>query len=276
MTPRVSIIIPCFNKAPYVGEAINSALAQSYPNVEVIVVDDGSTDNSLAVIKDYLNKGIKLIQQKNQGVCVARNNAISQSAGEYIVPLDADDILSPVYVQRCIDWFEANPNTKLVYTQCDYFGNRKGSVAIPPYCWDILLWYSIIPATSMFRRIDYDNTCGYNPNMIFALEDWDFYLSLLGPTDVVHLIEEPLLHYRIINSARNNNINSNKEAIFKQIYNNHPGLYAQYTDTLILAHDNWKEYEHLYQGIHKSKAYRLGKAILRPFSKLQSLYAHLR
>lgn len=214
MTPRVSIIIPCFNKAPYIGEAIGSALAQSHPNIEVIVVDDGSTDNSLAVINTYTAQGIKLIQQKNQGVCIARNNAIGQSTGEYIVPLDADDILSPNYVQRCVAQFEAKPETKLVYTQCEYLGNRKGSVAIPAYRWELLLWYSIIPATSMYRRADYDITGGYNPNMNLALEDWDFYLSLLGPTDIVHLIEEPLFYYRITNTARNNNINSNKEAIF--------------------------------------------------------------
>lgn len=274
MKGLVSIIIPCYNKAPYIAETIESALSQTYPDIEIVVIDDGSTDDSASIINRYCSRGIKFIQQKNQGVCIARNNAIHQSTGEFIVPLDADDLLAPTYIQKCIEWFCDNSSTKLVYTLGEFFGDRTGAISIPPYDWNTLLWYSIIPATSMYRRADFDRIGGYNPNMQYALEDWDFYLSLLGPSDIAHLIEEPLLRYRIVKGARNTGINPNKEAIFKQIYNNHRDLYSQYNDMLLLAHDNWKEYEHLYQEIRKSKAYRLGKALLRPYTQLRSFLLH--
>ena len=275
MEKTVSIIITCYNKAPYIADSIESALSQTYANVEVIVIDDGSKDGSAAIIEQFLSRGVKFIQQENKGVCIARNNAIRQSTGEFIVPLDADDILAPNYVQKCIEWFCTDPSTKLVYTLGEFFGLRTGPIEIPPYNWDSLLWYSIIPATSMYRRTDFDRTKGYNPNMQFALEDWDFYLSLLNPTDIVHLIEEPLLRYRIVKNARNTCINPNKEAIFKQIYDNHRDLYSQHNNMLLLANDNWKEYEHLYQEIRESKAYRLGKALLRPYTQLRSCLSHL-
>lgn len=118
----------------------------------------------------------------------------------------------------------------------------------------------------MYRKEDFNQTIGYNPNMTHALEDWDFYLTLLQPSDKVHLIDEILFRYRIIEHARNSQIEKNKESIFKQIYRNHYHLYISHNDMLLLAHDQWKEYQRLYNSVYHSNAYRLGKAILRPFS----------
>jgi len=96
--PLVSIIIPVYNKAVYVAEALDSALAQSYPNTEIILVDDGSTDGSFEILKTYFEKfpdKINLIDQENQGVSAATNRGIQAAKGEYIQFLDADDLLSP-------------------------------------------------------------------------------------------------------------------------------------------------------------------------------------
>ena len=273
MHELVSIIIPCYNKSRYIGETIESALNQTYPNIEVIVVNDGSTDDSLEQIKRFVPKGITLIQQENQGVCITRNNGIRHASGQYIVPLDADDILEFSYVERCIECFHKDPSLKLVYTQGDYFGQRHGSISFPPYLFDTLLWYSIIPATSMYRKEDFNQTIGYNPNMTYALEDWDFYLTLMQPSDKAHLIDEVLFHYRIVELARNSNIENNKEAIFKQIYRNHPHLYTAYNDILLFAHDQWKEYLSLYNNVCRSKAYRLGKILLKPFSIIRQIFS---
>ena len=273
MHELVSIIIPCYNKSRYIGETIESALNQTYPNIEVIVVNDGSTDDSLEQIKRFVPQGITLIQQENQGVCITRNNGIRHASGQYIVPLDADDILESSYVERCIECFHKDPSLKLVYTQGDYFGQRHGSISFPPYHFDTLLWYSIIPATSMYRKEDFNQTIGYNPNMTYALEDWDFYLTLMQPSDKAHLIDEVLFHYRIVELARNSNIENNKEAIFKQIYRNHLHLYTTYNDILLFAHDQWKEYLSLYNKVYRSKAYRLGKILLKPFSIIRQIFS---
>jgi len=99
-SPLVSIIIPCYNQAHYLAESIESALNQDYPNIEVIVVDDGSTDNTREVAGQY---NITYIHQENQGRSVARNHGISKSTGEFLIFLDSDDRLLPLAVQHGMD-----------------------------------------------------------------------------------------------------------------------------------------------------------------------------
>lgn len=95
MNPLVSVLIPCYNASLWISETIESVLTQTWPNIEVIVVDDGSSDDSVAVIKNIDSARIKLIQQDNAGAAAARNRAFSESRGQYIQYLDADDLLSP-------------------------------------------------------------------------------------------------------------------------------------------------------------------------------------
>lgn len=99
MAPLVSVLIPCFNAEKYVGEAIESALAQTHPNVEVVVVDDGSTDGSPDVIRSFAGR-IEFEIGPNRGACAARNRALALSRGEYVQFLDADDLLLPTKVER--------------------------------------------------------------------------------------------------------------------------------------------------------------------------------
>ena len=92
--PKISVIIPCYNQEKYIAEAIESVLAQTFESFEIIVVNDGSKDQSLEIIKSYTSKypnKISCIDQENQGVIASRNNAITQAKGEYIFPLDGDD-----------------------------------------------------------------------------------------------------------------------------------------------------------------------------------------
>jgi len=95
MTGSVSICIPCYNAALYVGAALESALAQTWSDTEIIVVDDGSTDNSAEVLARYADRGVKVIHQPNRGQCAAANSALAAARGDYIKFFDADDLLSP-------------------------------------------------------------------------------------------------------------------------------------------------------------------------------------
>ncbi|WP_224998845.1 glycosyltransferase family A protein [Cesiribacter sp. SM1] len=99
---RVSILIPLYNAAPYVEETIASALAQTYPNIEIIVVDDGSTDNSLQLAEKLSSENVHVFSQPNKGACAARNLAYEHSTGEYIQYLDADDLLAPDKIEQQI------------------------------------------------------------------------------------------------------------------------------------------------------------------------------
>jgi cellulose synthase/poly-beta-1,6-N-acetylglucosamine synthase-like glycosyltransferase len=131
MKPLVSVIIPVFNKQNYVSEAIESVFAQTYAPIEIIAVNDGSTDNSLEVISRYLNDGIQVIDQKNSGVERARNLGFSKSVGSFIVFLDADDLMKSNRITKQIDLFISDPNLVLVGTWAnviDRSGNMVGSI----------------------------------------------------------------------------------------------------------------------------------------------------
>src|SRR5258708_34897153 len=117
--PLVSVVIPCHNYASFLGVAIESALRQTHQPIEVIVVDDGSADNSREIAGHY---PVKLLAQPQRGVCVAVNNGIKASTGAFVMRLDADDILDPTYVAETLGALELRPDAGFAYTEVCYFG----------------------------------------------------------------------------------------------------------------------------------------------------------
>src|SRR5215208_7256201 len=111
--PLVSVVIPCYNQAHFLGEAIESVLAQSHPNFEIIVVDDGSPDDTSEVAEHYPE--VRLVRQENQGLSAARNAGLARSEGEYVVFLDADDRLLPEALKTGVECLEAHPECAYVY-----------------------------------------------------------------------------------------------------------------------------------------------------------------
>lgn len=107
--PLVSVLIPCFNAGRWIGQTIESVVTQTWPNIEIIVVDDGSSDDSVAVVQRFDCRQIKLINQKNAGAATARNRAFKESSGEYIQYLDADDLLSPRKIELQMARLVENP-----------------------------------------------------------------------------------------------------------------------------------------------------------------------
>jgi glycosyltransferase involved in cell wall biosynthesis len=119
--PLVSIIIPAYNAEKYIKGAIESALAQTYKNIEIVVVDDGSTDKTKDIVKEFADKRIKYIYQKNSGVAITRNTGIKNSTGEYIAFLDADDYYFPKKIEEEIKFLEQNKKFDLVYCNMVHF-----------------------------------------------------------------------------------------------------------------------------------------------------------
>ena len=277
--PIVSIIVPCYNQAQFISQCLDSILAQTYTDWECIVIDDGSSDNSFNVAKEYCRKDsrFKCIHQENQGPSVARNNGILQSKGEFILPLDADDKIAETYLEKALSVFETQPNVKLVYCKADKFGIENREWILPEYKYENLLWENMIFCSALYRRRDYDKTNGYNPNMKNGLEDWDFWLSLLQPADRVYRIEEVLFHYRVNESSRSTQVSHNiNRALLEQIYYNHKEIYAPYLHEIVFLKNEEKQFEQIKnQAVYEkevqlrsTKAYRLGRAILKPFKWL--------
>ena len=278
---KVSIITPCYNQGKYLAETLDSVLAQTWPDWECIVVNDGSTDNTEAVAKEYVGKDnrFKYIAQQNQGQAVSRNNAIRQSDGEFLLPLDSDDIIAPTYIEKAVGCFRKTPEIRLVYCNAEFFGEKHGAWELGEYDYDEFIWKNCIFVSSVFRRCDYDRTCGYNPNMKNRFEDWDFYLSLLGKGDIVVKLDEVLFYYRkkerksvaIMTDA----LDIHKEEALVQLYHNHEGIYAPYLphcqERVVLYHDDSPEKLRAeLRQIRSSKAYRIGKMLLKPLSWVRS------
>jgi hypothetical protein len=112
--PLVSILIPAYNAERWIADTLRSALAQSWPRMEIIVVDDGSRDRTLAVARQFASKNVAVVSQKNAGAAAARNNALSRSQGEYIQWLDADDLLARDKIERQIEVFKRTGNNRLL------------------------------------------------------------------------------------------------------------------------------------------------------------------
>ena len=112
----VSVIIPVYNSEKYIAETLDSILASVYVNMEVVCVDDGSQDNSLEILKKYASKDarVRVYSQQNAGACVARNYAISLAKGEFILPIDSDDKITPTYISNATKVLVTNPNVKVV------------------------------------------------------------------------------------------------------------------------------------------------------------------
>jgi len=131
MKPLVSILIPLYNSEKYISETIQSCLNQSYKNIEIIIVDDGSTDNSYKIAKSFENDIIKVFKQKNKGAPTARNFAFSKSSGDYIQYLDADDLLSPDKIETQIKCFEQYGNNIITSCKWDRFYNSPDEARFP-------------------------------------------------------------------------------------------------------------------------------------------------
>ena len=171
---KISIIIPCYNQGIYIEEAVQSVLDQSWQNFEIIIINDGSTDEHTNKILHEFNKPkTKVYTIENGGLANARNFGILKSNGEFILPLDADDKISKTYLAKAIEVFE-NEDVKLVYSKAALFGGHNGIWNLEDYSYNRLLYQNMIFCSAVYRKADYLKSQGYNSNMLYGWEDWDF------------------------------------------------------------------------------------------------------
>ncbi len=262
----VSIVIPCYNSEKHLNETINSVLNQTLRSWECIFINDGSKDKTEQIILDVKNKDqrIKYIYQENSGVCVARNNAIQKAEGKYILCLDADDLISPNFLEETVKVLDSKPEVAVVTSLVQCFG--EATALLKPVFYDlaILLAKNELVVTSLFRKADFDRVGGFNLNMKDGLEDWDFWIALLKKGSKVEYVENAIFYYRISNVSRNNSIS--EESLRKlrfQIWQNHKELFSEYFV------DPTKCFE--YRSCMESREYVWGKRVLNPLDTLKGL-----
>ena len=257
--PLISIIMPSYNQGPYLAEALDSVLAQTYPHWECIIVDDGSQDNTAEVAKAYCAKDprIHYIYQENSGVSNARNNGISQSKGEYILPLDGDDKIAPTFLELTLQEIVKDRNIRVVYTDVQYFGERNDIYKLPSFSIEKLIGQNILCVTALFRREDFDKTGGFNTNMKEGFEDWDFFVSMFqdGKGTAVK-IPKVLFYYRRKPDSRNNTAAKKNIDYGRIVWENHREMFSKVYPNPKLSFD--------YLTISNSREYKLGYLILHP------------
>jgi glycosyltransferase involved in cell wall biosynthesis len=192
----VAVVIPCYGYAHLLPEALDSVLEQTCVPRRVMVVDDGSPDDTAGVAERYGEAGVEYLWRPNGGPGAARNSGAAACDTEYLVFLDADDRLDPRYLEHTVPMLDgAGDEIGYVYTQCRYFGDEDGTTAFPPWDAAKLLRWPFVHASALVRsellaRFPYDERRSR------GLEDWDFYLTLAEHGIAGILVDEPLLLYR--------------------------------------------------------------------------------
>ena len=204
--PTVSVIMPAYNVAPYIGDAIRSALAQSFTDFELIVVDDGSKDETLQIARTlaFQDERIKIVHQVNRGLAGARNSALRASRGEFLALLDSDDLWEPAFLAQQLAILRARPDVDIVTGNGWYLGGAKHGQFARPYPdarpapnlasmiadeWSVFIM-------SVFRRQVYTEIGPFDETMR-TNEDYDFWLRAAVAGFRFLRDDKPLGHYRV-------------------------------------------------------------------------------
>lgn len=226
---KVSIIIPCYNSEKYIGESIESALNQTYKNIEVVVVNDGSTDNTENIIQSNFIDRVTYIQQPNLGAAAARNKGISLAKGEWILTLDSDDYINPYYIEDALLLIE---NEKTLITSRAFFTDKNLNLIDKIYpSGDIfneninlknMVKHNLVVTTSLFSKNMWKISGGYN-EYLYRAEDWEFWTNLISCGAKVKWLKErePYFKYRThgeSKSSRNEKFLIKTQRYIKQKY----------------------------------------------------------
>ena len=240
MRPLVSVIVPIYNAAPYLQETLDSILASTYKPIEVVMVDDGSKDESLSIAKSYCERHARcqVITQDNHGVSSARNTAIRAAKGTYILPVDADDKIADTFIQKAVDVIERNESIRVVGCRCWMFGAINKEWKLPIFSHALLARKNMIPATALYRKTDWERCGGYCEQEIYR-EDWDFWISMMELGGTFYKLDEILFYYRITEGSRRGLAKGKKKIIINAINRRHPEYLKKYLGGPLHYHRSW-------------------------------------
>lgn len=196
-TPLVSVIVPVHNTAKYLSECLDSVISQTFSDVEIICVDDGSTDNSLDVIRLYEKKDgrVKSIVQANSGVVTARNIGISVARGKYILPLDSDDKIKNTCIEKLLELVNTN-GCDVAAPSVEFFGEKTGKLELPSPTAENMAQQNCIVNCAMFKKTDWSKYGGYDIRFNDGIEDYDFWWNFLQDNKTISRTDEVLFYYR--------------------------------------------------------------------------------
>jgi glycosyltransferase involved in cell wall biosynthesis len=214
MKPLVSILIPAYNAETWIADTIKSAIGQSWPRKEIIIVDDGSTDQTLAIARQFASKEVVVVSQNNQGAAATRNHALSVSQGDFIQWLDADDLLSPNKVTKQLEALGENRNLRtLLSSEWGYFAYRTDRAQFLPTS----LWSDLVPVEWLLRKMgenqhmqtatwlvsrELTEAAGSWDVRLLSDDDGEYFCRVLLASEGVRFVSGAKVFYRVTPSSR--------------------------------------------------------------------------
>lgn len=282
--PKVTVVIPCYNDGKYIDEAVDSILAQTYQNFEIIIVNDGSTDSfTNNLLSNYNKPKTKVFFKENGHLSSARNHGIKNSKSEYILPFDADDIFEPTYLEKAVKILDENPEIGVVTCDIRLFENAKGVWRSKSGDVMDLLAKNDICGNSLFRYQCWIDAGGYNENMR-GFEDWDFWIGVGKKGWKFFSIPEVLFNYRITGKSMYQNVLQKGPELTRQIIQNHFELYSEHFVTVIYEKQKQilqleeelrlqdEKYKLKIKEIENRPAYKIAKILTLPLRILYYLF----
>jgi len=228
----LSVIIPCYNHGQYLREAIASVEAyRDRQAFEIIIVNDGSTDPGTREVLGQLEReGYHVLNQPNLGLGAARNNGIRRAAGQYILPLDCDNRIRPVYISEGVQVLEQHPGVGVVYGHVQLYGSRHEVKQVPAFDLEALVRSNYIDACAVFRRSLWERVGGYDEKMpVMGYEDWDFWLSAAAAGYQFYRLEAVAFEYQVRDDSmlRSTHTYDKQRSTYAYLFRKHLHLFTE-------------------------------------------------
>jgi len=283
MSIKITVIIPCYNQAHFLRDAVGSVMAQTYKDWEVLIINDGSTDSTESVAMEYCEKDsrINYIVKENGGLSSARNKGLDQATGDYIQFLDADDVLNPMKFE---DSMISAAVADIVISNFQYFTTEPGKSTKPSFeltdndfnfssilsGWDtdfVFPPHSGIFKASLFENVRFNET-------LSAREDWLMWLQIYLLKPETFFLNKPYALYRMSDNSMSKNkslMDENQVAVFRLLYKIIPENYHElfFEKVINTLGGMLTDGQHLLTKTRESKSYRLGNFLIRNLHKLK-------
>ncbi len=249
--PEISVVIPCFNYGRFLDQAVESVLAQSCQDFEIVVVDDGSTDpDTRSLLDAYERPKTTVVRTENRGPAAARNTGIRASSGRYVVSLDADDRLHRQYLEKTRAVLDADHRRRLgfVTTWQRRFGDESFKLDAGECSPMTLAVANSIHGSSLFRRRAWESVDGYRESFT-GWEDWNLWLNMVGAGYRWEVVAEELFYYRRHGETRSSRSRKNRQALYEAIVRDNAAFYRRNHQEIVKAgfrqlaylEDVWRE-----------------------------------
>jgi glycosyltransferase involved in cell wall biosynthesis len=238
VTPLVSVIVPCYNSGKTLSRTINSVIRQTWERIEIIIINDGSTDKFTIEQLDFFSTEpkITIYSQSNKGLSSARNRGISISNGEYILPLDSDDWLDNNAIKIMLDAYNKSNLNSIVFSDIKLEGKRVG--VKETFCNPFeQLFSNQLPYCMLFPKSVFNEIPGYDETLLFGLEDWDLNIRLLINKYNFVKVNKSIFHYQVDTSGMFQSVTSKRFGyIFNKIKQKNSDTYVIFNLLRVMKH----------------------------------------